>query len=80
MVVMMHKDNNLKSVLELVKFALCVHVSVSAVFGFVMGQSPNGYHAWNIFRTDDGLLQIEPQTGVCFPMCEKGYKAEYILL
>jgi protoheme IX farnesyltransferase len=34
----MHKHSLLKSVYELVKFSLCVHISVSAVFGFVMGQ------------------------------------------
>ena len=32
----MMNGNPTKSVLELVKFSLCLHISISAVFGFVM--------------------------------------------
>lgn len=66
-------------------FALLMKGLVSAFFGLsyfglVMGVSPNGYHAWNIFRAENGLLQLEPQTGHFFPMYDEGYKAEYILV
>jgi len=49
-------------------------------FGVVFGNTPMGYHAWNLFRADNGLVQFEPQTGKFFPIGEKGYKPEYILL
>ena len=49
-------------------------------FGVVFGNSPPGYHAWNILRADNGLLQLEPQTGKLFELSERGYYPEYILL
>lgn len=49
-------------------------------FGVVLGNSPLGYHAWNIFRTDSWLLELEPQTGKFFELGEKGYFAEWILI
>lgn len=49
-------------------------------FGIVLGNSPLGYHAWNIFRTDSWLLQLEPQTGNFFEIGKKGYFPEWVLL
>lgn len=49
-------------------------------FGVVLGSSPLGYHAWNLFRDEIGLMQFEPQTGKYFPLGEQGYVAEYILV
>ena len=49
-------------------------------FGVVFGNTPAGYHAYNIFKTEVGLLQLEPQTGNMGELGEHGYKAEYILL
>jgi len=49
-------------------------------FGFVLGNTPMGYHAWNIFKTDNGWLQLEPQTGKFFELGEHGYEPEYIII
>ena len=49
-------------------------------FGVVFGQTPMGYHAWNIFQTEAGLIQFEPQTGKYFPLGEKGYSPKLTLL
>ena len=49
-------------------------------FGVVFGSTPAGYHAWNLFRTENGLMQFEPQSGAYFPIGEKGYVPEYILI
>ena len=49
-------------------------------FGVVLGKTPGGYHAFNMFRTEDDWLLFEPQTGDIFPIGDKGYIPEYILL
>ena len=49
-------------------------------FGVVIGTTPAGGHGWNLFMTENGWLQFEPQTGNIFELDEKGYKPEYILL
>lgn len=49
-------------------------------FGVVLGKIPQGYHGWNIFRTEVEVWQLEPQTGLFFPMWEKDYKPEKILI
>jgi len=49
-------------------------------FGLVLGNSPGGYHCWNIFQTDNGLVQFEPQTGEFFGIGKEGYFPEYLLL
>ena len=49
-------------------------------FGVVFGNTPAGYHGYNVFRTEKGLLQLEPQTGNIGELGEGSYKAEYILL
>lgn len=66
-------------------FAMMVKGLVSALFGLnyfgvVFGNTPFGYHGWNILRSDGELWQFEPQTGECFPLGEEGYKPEYVLL
>lgn len=49
-------------------------------FGVVFGDTPMGYHAYNLFRTETSLLQFEPQTGDMFELTERGYKPEWLLL
>lgn len=49
-------------------------------FGVVFGNTPMGYHGWNILRTAEGLIQFEPQTGQFFPLGERGYVSEWALL
>ena len=66
-------------------FAFLLKALVSSFFGLnyfgaVFGQTPMGYHAWNLFRVDNGLLQFEPQTGKVFEMDEKGYVPEWLLI
>jgi len=66
-------------------FAILLKALVSYLFrlncfGFVLGNTPMGYHAWNLFRTDDDWLCLEPQTGNIFPLGERGYTPEYIII
>lgn len=49
-------------------------------FGVVFGNTPMGYHGWNVFRTDEGWLQFEPQTGKFFKMNKRGYRPEWLLI
>ena len=49
-------------------------------FGVVIGSAPSGKHAWNILRTEEGLLQFEPQTGQFIRMGERGYIPERVLI
>lgn len=49
-------------------------------FGIVFGDTPLGYHGWNLFRTESGLVQLEPQTGKFFPLNEAGYFPRWILI
>ncbi len=49
-------------------------------FGWTVGTIPGGYHGFNLFRTEDGLLLFEPQTGEMFQIGEQGYRPEYVLL
>jgi len=49
--------------------------------GMAIGQSPFGYHGFNIFLSDAGLFYLEPQTGDIYPVAEdSGYKAEIIIM
>lgn len=49
--------------------------------GIAIGQSPFGYHGFNIFLSDAGLFYLEPQTGDIYSVDEdSGYKAEIIIL
>lgn len=49
-------------------------------FGVIFGWCPLGYHAWCIFNTENGLFCLEPQTGEYFPVGEKGYSPEWVLI
>ncbi len=66
-------------------FAILMKELCSALFGLntcgaVMGNMPLGYHQWNLFRCEDKWMQLEPQTGEIFPIGEKGYKPDWILI
>lgn len=49
-------------------------------FGAVFGQTPAGYHSWNVFRTEDAVMQFEPQLGEVIEMRSGGYLGEWVLL
>jgi len=58
---------------------------VSSLFGLnyfavVIGKTPAGTHSWNLFMTDEGWLQFEPQTGNAFGLGKKGYEPKYVLI
>ena len=45
--------------------------------GIAIGQSPLGYHGFNIFVSDAGLYYLEPQSADIYNVAENsGYKAE----
>ena len=45
--------------------------------GIAIGQSPFGYHGFNLFVSDAGLFYLEPQTGDIYNIVENsGYKAK----
>ena len=47
--------------------------------GIAIGDSPYGYHAWNIFVASPlEVLYLEPQTGQIIEL-DDGYKAHYIV-
>lgn len=49
--------------------------------GIAIGQSPWGYHGFNIFLSNKGVFYLEPQTGDVYPIEEdSGYKAEIIIM
>jgi len=48
--------------------------------GVAIGDSPLGYHAWNVLLMDENTLKyLEPQTGDVFDIGDKKYTAEMIL-
>ena len=47
-------------------------------FGFALGASPMGYHAFNIARIEDRRVLIEPQTGEIFELGERGYNPDKV--
>jgi hypothetical protein len=48
--------------------------------GIAIGNSPYGYHGWNIFIASPlELLYLEPQTGQIMELAETGYKADYVV-
>jgi len=49
-------------------------------FGFIIGESPQGSHGYNFFRTQEGCRIFEPQKAEFFRWGEKGYKPEWALL
>ena len=49
--------------------------------GIAIGQSPFGYHGFNLFVSEVGLFYLEPQTGDIYSISENsGYKAEIAIL
>lgn len=67
-------------------FALLVSARVCSKYrlntcGIAIGQSPHGYHGFNIFLSERGLFYLEPQTGDVYPVAgDSGYKAEIVIL
>jgi len=47
--------------------------------GIAIGDSPMGYHAWNIFIVETELFYMEPQTGKVIDLAGEGYKADYVV-
>lgn len=48
--------------------------------GIAIGDSPHGYHGFNIFLSEQGLFYLEPQDGMVYPVTEdSGYKAELVI-
>ena len=48
--------------------------------GLCIGQSPFGYHGFNIFVSDAGLYYLEPQSADIYNVAENpGYKAELVI-
>ncbi|GAH59944.1 unnamed protein product [marine sediment metagenome] len=66
-------------------FALLVSARVAEKYklnacGIAIGDSPWGYHGFNIFLSDVGLFYLEPQNGDVFPVGEvSGYKADLVI-
>ena len=67
-------------------FAMLTSARTSELFklntcGTAIGQSPFGYHGFNLFVSEVGLFYLEPQTGDIYSISENsGYKAEIAIL
>ncbi|WP_059280149.1 lectin MOA-related protein [Dehalococcoides mccartyi] len=46
--------------------------------GMARGESPGGYHAWNVILTEHGPKFFEPQTGTLFEFNGGGYSADMV--
>jgi len=46
--------------------------------GMARGESPQGYHAWNVILTEHGPKFFEPQTGKLFEFNAGGYSADMV--
>jgi len=67
------------------KFAFLMKGLISAEFGlsafaFQLGFIPQGYHAFNLARTDTGWVIVEPQTGEVFAIGTHGYTLDKAIL
>lgn len=65
-------------------FAMLMKGLLSAEFGIndvgiVFGDTPMGYHAFNVARVEDRRVCIEPQTGEIFEIGGKNYLPEEVL-
>ena len=66
-------------------FSLLASARTSELFklntcGICIGQSPWGYHGFNIFPSEIGLFYMEPQTSDIYSVTENsGYKAELVI-
>lgn len=47
---------------------------------YVDGESPWGYHGYNIFRAEDGWFMIDPQVGDVMEFAEAGYQPREALI
>ena len=67
-------------------FALLTSAKVSERYhlntcGIAIGDSPWGYHGFNIFVSEAGLYYLEPQDGMLYPVTEdSGYKAQIVIM
>jgi len=67
-------------------FALLTCAKVSEKYhlntcGIAIGDSPWGYHGFNIFLSEAGLYYLEPQDGMFYPVTEdSGYKAQIAIM
>lgn len=62
-------------------FAIWMKGLVSAHFGLnTCGAVMGNCHQWNLFRTDAGWMELEPQNGEMFELGQKGYSPEWILI
>jgi len=50
------------------------------VFGVALGNTPMGYHAFNLARVEQIWVLIEPQTGEVFEIGENGYACDRAIL
>ena len=48
-------------------------------FGIALGDTPSGYHSYNIARVEDRRVFIEPQTGEVFEIGDKGYNCDRVI-
>ena len=66
-------------------FALLASARTSEIFklntmGIAIGQSPFGYHGFNIIVSEVGMFYMEPQNGMIYDVNEdSGYKAEIVI-
>ena len=51
-----------------------------SAIGLVVGDTPRGRHAYNMFRSEHGWFLIEPQTGDVFGVGEEGYISDFVIL
>lgn len=49
-------------------------------FGIALGDTPMGYHAFNIARVEERWVFIEPQTGEVFEMGINGYRCDRVII
>ena len=66
-------------------FAFLVKGMVNAFFGinyfaFTLGDIPQGYHGFNIFRDEKGLMCLEPQNMKFFEWGDRDYLPQKVLL
>jgi hypothetical protein len=66
-------------------FAVLMKGLMSAKFGInacaiALGAVPNGYHAYNICRAEQGWVMIEPQTGEVFEFGGNSYQCDRAIL
>ena len=67
-------------------FALLTSAKVSERYqlntcGIAIGDSPWGYHGFNVFLSEGGLYYLEPQDGMLYPVTEdSGYKARIVIM